>query len=671
MLTENPEILSPGGDFNSAIHALENGADAVYIGLKNFSARKSAKNFTIDEVRSLKNYCVNNNKKVYIAINTLIKDEEIKDLISLISRLNRIAVDGIIIQDLGLSSLIKELCDIPIHASTQLAVHNIHGVETMKNLGFSRVVLSRELSLKEIKDIQREFPDMELEIFIHGALCYGFSGLCLASGKLLNRSANRGSCGQICRTWFSSDNKKEFSLSLNDLYLGDEILKLKKLGITSLKIEGRMKGPSYAALTAKLYKTILDSERFNTLEESSKVEFNRSGHTGYFNEAEGGANINKNYPGHMGIKIGRVISVSQNSFKAKLYKKVENRDGLMIFDNSSPIKGVKFAAQIVKRDGDIVTFKGKVPKENLKDIYKVSSHKKHLKEEKPQKYKPYKSELKLSIELLKDNIKISYKDLTESYPINLEPAQKSADILDLFNRSFYPGGDTPYHFTCNVVNNSSIESPFIPVSFLKKIRNNFQQIVVEFLNSKESNLNIETNDSLKKKNYLKNRDRLPFITNFENLNFDNLLKNQEAYLLPLTPVIFDSKDYLNRLKTFLNNNKDKNFLIGINNVAHISFIEKIGEGYNYYGDYGLYCCNSYSRTLYSRLIPGLKWVTNWVEEDRSSDSPPLFISRTCLVSKKSGCSSKCKKDISLTLSQNSNRYKVIIKDCLTYIFIDE
>jgi U32 family peptidase len=225
----NVEILAPAGDFNTAIHGINAGANAVYVGLKDFSARKTATNLSLEELRCLKRYAQENNVRVYVAINTILFNEEIKNLIPIIAKLELMDIDGIIVQDLGFANLLLNNFKIPVHASTQLAAHNIHGVKFLSHMGFSRVVLSRELNLAEIGKIRKECPNIELEVFIHGAMCYGFSGLCLASGIRLNRSGNRGECGQICRSWMQYGTDKGYFFSLKDLLAGKISLNLKKL----------------------------------------------------------------------------------------------------------------------------------------------------------------------------------------------------------------------------------------------------------------------------------------------------------------------------------------------------------------------------------------------------------------------------------------------------------
>lgn len=667
MNIKNPEILAPGGDFNSAIHALNNGADAVYIGLTSFSARKKAKNFTINELRRLRTFCVERKKKIYVAINTLLKDIELEKLYPIIKELEEIEVDAIIVQDLGLAKLIKESTNLTIHASTQLAVHNLHGVRIMSRLGFSRVVLSRELSLPEIAVIKQSIPNLELEIFIHGALCYGFSGLCLASSKITGRSANRGECAQICRTWFNNKGKKEYCFSLNDLSLQKKILQLREIGIESLKIEGRMKGPGYASTTSKLYYNILHNIDFRESLRQSEIEFNRNGHDAYLENNNGLNNININYPGHSGLVIGKVISREKYKFTAQINGTIKNRDGLMVLDNKNPPESIKFAANIDNQTGEIYKFKYQLPLNYDKTLYKISSHNKHLKEEKPISYKPWKTDIKLSITINKDSITISEENSKYTFPVTMEESKTFIDLNKSFNKSFYAGGDSNYHFPVEVINNSRLTAPFIPGSKLKEIRNTFQKEFIKNRNIKHMPEKMKSN--IPQKSYIKNSSGLPFIVDFNNINLKELVTLKGSYLLPLSPVIFDSEFYLKELKKFLNKNTNKQFIIGLNNICHISFIQELPKELKYYCDYGLYNLNNYTLNFYEETIPRLLWVTRWIEEDKLSDFPPIFISRTCFKAQKTGCPENCRKNFEFKISQKSNQ-KIIVKNCISYTFME-
>ncbi|WP_407383867.1 DUF3656 domain-containing protein [Ruminococcus sp.] len=240
------EILSPAGGFDSVIAAVHSGADAVYIGSKQFSARASAHNFDEQELRECVRYCHQRGVMVHLALNTLIFDDEMEAALDLV-KTAAADIDALIIQDLGLTSLIKRTVpDLPLHASTQLSVHTPYGVRALYEMGFTRVVLSRELSLEEIRQIRAFCPEVELEVFVHGALCMCVSGQCYFSAMLGGRSANRGMCAQPCRLPMRCGDS-DHALSLKDNGSLHYIRALQELGIDSVKIEGRMKRPEYVA----------------------------------------------------------------------------------------------------------------------------------------------------------------------------------------------------------------------------------------------------------------------------------------------------------------------------------------------------------------------------------------------------------------------------------------
>ena len=247
------ELSMPAGNLENAVYAFLGGADSVYFGLKDFSARKGAENFSFSDYRKIRKYAKDNGRKIYITINTLIRDSELERVFDVLKEIEKCGVDGIIVQDLGVIRLLKNhFPTLGIHASTQLAVHTNYGVKMLRELGAERVVLSRELSLKEIEKIRKNNPEIELKVFIHGAMCYGFSGLCMASLEKTGRSANRGECAQICRTWFKDEDKDHlFPFSMKDMDAGKDILTLEKMGIDSVKVEGRRKGNEYVYYTSR------------------------------------------------------------------------------------------------------------------------------------------------------------------------------------------------------------------------------------------------------------------------------------------------------------------------------------------------------------------------------------------------------------------------------------
>ncbi len=273
---EKPEILAPVGAKEQLYAAVRSGADAVYFGASSFNARRNAENFSDEEFLQAVKYCHERRVKVYITLNTLITDKEITAFCDCLRLIAKSGADAVIVQDLGAVSLIKKHCpDIPLHASTQMAVHNVNGAKMLEKMGFSRVVPARELTLEEIRQI-RKATNLEIEVFVHGAHCMSASGMCYMSSALGERSGNRGLCAQPCRLNFKTSDR-EYALSLKDMCLIEHIDSLKKAGVCSFKIEGRMKRPEYVAAAVTVYKSALNGGKPDIT--ALKSVFSRSGFT--------------------------------------------------------------------------------------------------------------------------------------------------------------------------------------------------------------------------------------------------------------------------------------------------------------------------------------------------------------------------------------------------------
>ena len=311
------EILAPAGSMESVVAAVKSGADAIYIGAKDFSARASAENFTIDEIEKVTAYCRERNVKVYLTLNTLILDSEMQDALALCQQAYIAGIDAVIVQDLGLAALIKKsMPKLPLHASTQMSVHTPSGAKVLKELGFSRVVLARELTCAEIKEIA-DAVQIELEVFVHGALCMSVSGQCYFSAMLGSRSGNRGRCAQPCRLPFNLKGGNGYALSLKDSSLIPHLRELEKIGVISAKIEGRMKRPEYVAAAVKASRESLDNgEVSEETAETLRSVFSRTGFTdGYYK-----GKIDKNLFGYrlkedVTSATNKLLSQIRNSYK--------------------------------------------------------------------------------------------------------------------------------------------------------------------------------------------------------------------------------------------------------------------------------------------------------------------------------------------------------------------
>ena len=280
------ELLSPAGSPEGVIAAVQNGADAVYMGMGAFNARRGAKNFTDEEFVKAVRYCHVRGCKVYVTLNTLVNDREMRDAVAAAKLASDAGADGLIVQDLGMSYAIRcALPDIPLHASTQMSLHNLAGVEAAAEMGITRAVLARELSFEQIKFITKN-ASIETEVFVHGALCFCHSGQCYMSALIGRRSGNRGLCAQPCRLQYSLGGRMDdHPLSLKDNCLVDQIRRLEEVGVASLKIEGRMKRPEYTGIVTGVYAKAIREQRNPDKEEMELLEktFSRQGFTqGYF-----------------------------------------------------------------------------------------------------------------------------------------------------------------------------------------------------------------------------------------------------------------------------------------------------------------------------------------------------------------------------------------------------
>ena len=322
------ELLSPAGSFEALKIAVANGANAVYLGLNKFSARAKATNFDMQTVKEAIKYAHLFNVKVYVAMNTLLYEKELVTALNLAKELKNMQVDALIIQDLGLATLLKkELPNLTLHASTQMGIHNLEGAVVAKSLGFSRIILSREATLEDIERIKLNC-DIELEFFCHGALCVAFSGNCYMSSIVSRNSGNRGKCLQLCRKQYVLSGKscygQGYFLSTKDVNLSNHLKKLQNVGICSLKIEGRMRKLSYVETVTKVYRKILDN---NFL---TNNKFDATLQSVYIRD--GGCSS------HLFNKTSNTICDIKNGHKTLIHKPNNNKNTIIPLKNELPQK---------------------------------------------------------------------------------------------------------------------------------------------------------------------------------------------------------------------------------------------------------------------------------------------------------------------------------------------
>lgn len=349
-----PELLAPAGDFDAMRAAVANGADAVYFGLPNFNARHRATNFTLQQLPEVMQYLHSHNVKGYVTFNTLIFSDELPDAVEFIKVIAAAGVDAVIVQDLGLANLIRRLApSLHVHGSTQMTLTEPRGVEFVRRLGVSRVILARELSAADIQKITA-VTSLPVEIFIHGALCVSYSGQCLTSEALGGRSANRGQCAQACRLPYDllvdghhrDLGDKSYLLSPQDLAAHDLIGDLVQLGVCSFKIEGRLKSAHYVAATTQTYRSALDaalSNRKFEISNQQKLDLAQSFSRGFTHGFLSGVNhqtlVPARFPKSRGVRAGIVASVSPNSVTVRLENHpstfLKPGDGI-VFDEGHP-----------------------------------------------------------------------------------------------------------------------------------------------------------------------------------------------------------------------------------------------------------------------------------------------------------------------------------------------
>jgi putative protease len=335
------ELLAPAGSIETFFAALDNGADAVYVGLKAFSARAYAANFSLTEISSLVQVCRQRGRKLYVALNALVKEGERRELIETLAALNQIGPDALIIQDLGVYHLARRhFPNLPLHASTLMTMHNSQAVAQAAAMGFKRVVLARELTLTELAGICRQ-AQIELEVFIHGAMCFCFSGLCLFSSFLGGRAATRGRCTQPCRRLYQYGQESGYILSPSDLSGLELIPQLEALGITSIKLEGRMKSGEYVARVVQAYRLVLDASpttRLQALAEARELlarTYSRRTTAGFFLGARPQELLAPQDTGNIGLFLGKLSGVQDSRATLRLLEPLSTGDRLRLHDTAS------------------------------------------------------------------------------------------------------------------------------------------------------------------------------------------------------------------------------------------------------------------------------------------------------------------------------------------------
>ncbi len=669
------ELALPAGSLTTALTAFRNGADAVYFGLREFSARKGAVNFSVEDLSKIRRYALDNGKKIYVTVNTLIDDSSVKRAAEMLDTLSFYGNDGLIIQDLGLVDIIRKYYpEIRMHGSTQLAVHTVEGVREMRDLGFERVVLSRELNLSEIAAIRKACPETELKVFIHGALCYGFSGLCSASYLKCGRSANGGECAQICRSWFRNieDGTDGYYFSMKDNAVRKELRLLSAMGIDSVKVEGRLKSPEYTAAAARYYRAVLDGrEPSEEDEEALFTTFLRKSSSGYLHYGKGRESlVCTSWPGHLGLDMGRITEQRGSSCLLETERNLENHDGIQYFmeDSSGLDVPIKLPA-VVKgraRNGYILRIEDK---QSLlgKEIYKISDSTKR--EKTPSDNIPlFRKKTDITISLFPDRIEASILGKTIAKEAKAGSSEKKSDFEKTLRELFSQSGSSPYTAgNLTFINHSGFASPFVQPSLLKEFRRlvyssfPFPLILSTHIGEPQR----KGNSFMLPKRSLLDKD-LPW-------SLEGTEIGERTYFT-FPPVTFNEDklwtDMLNAVRG------KRNVTIGLNNISQVRFAKEHPE-FDYFADIFLYLSNRYALSLLTDEIPSLKAGYLWFERNEcsgvwpfeptaSSYEPPFFISRSCFRHDSLGESCRgCPGRGDYLVSQGEEKYSIKVRDCLT------
>ncbi len=572
------EILAPAGNINNLITAINSGANAVYLGLTDFSARKSADNFTLNDLDFYVKYAKTLGVKVYLTVNTLIKNSELENFISTVKDAYLLGVDAFIVQDIFLGKYLKEqIPSICLHLSTQGGVSNLYGAKMAKEFGFSRVILARETEFEDIKEIAKI---IETEVFVQGALCTSFSGHCYFSSFIGGLSGNRGYCKQPCRkkcSYYDKDKNikltDEYSLSLSDLLVGENILKLKEIGVKSLKIEGRMRSEDYIFSSVNYYKSILEGKNPDIYKEMLIKSYNRGDYTKGLAFSQDKNFISSKIQGHKGYYIGKIAKIISNKIILDSKHTFLEDDSFKIIRNGYEVGN----ATVKKINGKLdIYFKGDVKVLDSVYITKDNSIKNN-----------YINLKKLS------NIEVIVKAKLNE-PLSL----KVGDLEVLTTTVLEPSKNSPLSKQDLILNlNKTDIYPFSPTIKFEIFDNNLFILKSEINKTRAKLYNELFNRIIDIKcDYTVNNT---FNFNLSQNNVGDTVILSTVSTLPKTVknVIYSPSDYTKIDKEFFNCYKDKNVFLYLPPFASkkdLEIIDKVVS--NFYGVYG----DGYYSFLYAK-----------------------------------------------------------------------
>lgn len=624
------ELLAPAGDMAALRAAVSAGANAVYLGYDEFSARAKAKNFDKEELREAINYAHLRGVKIYVTFNILIADFEIKRAMDRVKMLYEIGVDALILQDLGIAWKIrKNFPDFKVHASTQMAVNNFYGAKFLKEMGFTRVVLARETPIFELEKI-REL-DIDVETFIHGALCVCYSGECLMSSMIGGKSGNRGECAQACRKSYeiidfdkNKVGKRLYYISPKDLNTLDDVAKIINAGGYSLKIEGRMKNPEYVYTVVSSYKKSLEGKL--TLEDKEDTEqvFNRGFTKGLFNGDFGNDFISSDRPDNRGVEVGKVLGATKNSGKVIFYEDVFEGDGLEFISSSGRFGMRSNSFYEANIPHEINLFKAPILNSKVNRTFSKKLYEKV--DEKIENY-DYKREIDIDLRIKigeRPLIKVKTGDLSANFELDrvVEVAKKSGLDRERVIENISKTGDSI--FRVKNIDLDLDDNAFLPISAINELRREATKILEnKILEGSIDRFEIENN--LENKNFdRQNKDKKSKIKVFFN-KFKDL---ENSSLKDIDEIIIRAKDlekfnkkyknrevsiYLDKFYSYYELENLREYILKNQNVRGI-WVNNLSEYYIFKddgleinGDIGLNVFNKVTSDFLSNL--GLKSIT--------------------------------------------------------------
>ena len=691
---KTPELLAPGGSFLAAYYAFEAGADGVYLGLREFSARAAAQNFSLEQLRRVRQLAADRGRRVYVTINTLVREDERGRLRETLAWLQALAVDAVIVQDLGVADLVRrEFPRLALHASTQMGVHNSSGLREAQRMGVRRAILSRELPLERIRALRAEHPGIELEVFIHGALCYSFSGACLASWALTGRSGNRGECAQVCRSRFTTGQDAGHLFSTRDLFLGKDVLELARVGVDSLKIEGRMKSPEYVFAVTRLYRQVLDrgdtlpASEYDELVRRTELAFSRARTSGWVRSPLGTRLLEKGAPGHRGALLGTVRALHGRSIELTLQADVSLHDGLGFLDESGEeliafpvleLRTARGAAAKFARKGDTVSVEIPAGSEALpakgQEIRHLSSRFLDLPQPSEASFPLYKIPVDLHVTLRPGGTFVFQPAglPQRTAAVAVSAARTRRPFLPILAALLEQSGASVFRPATITFTNQSGRADddiFARPAELKAMKNELYRFLdAAFAENARGGAGAPAAPvrrgepplapglmaKLSERGLLSPPAAAPIpfaVGDPARLELPHLAELGGFRWLPLAPVLVDDRAWIEAVKRLATDHPAARLAVGLNNVSHLAFASALEEAPNawFFADFFLYVANGSTLRFLERRVPRLLFAYEWLEEgDQGAGpggaspavptvrvspgfSPPLFTSLGCFT----------------------------------------